>query len=216
MEITRENKKLAAKYRRTSRWYDFLDTYWERQYQKIRPLIVGDIYGNVLEVGVGTGRNLPFYKVGVQITAIDLSPEMLAIAKTRAPLNFNITFMQADATLLTKIPDNQFDWYIATFLFCVIPNHLQLAALDHMARVLKPNGKFRILEITFSKKRIPYLKQKLFSTFVERVYGARFDRQILALIKKHPSLKVTRQSFLKGDTLLLIEGEKIENKGSNY
>ena len=208
MEITKENNSLAAKYRKTSQWYDFLDAYWERQYKKIRPLIVGDILGNVLEVGVGTGRNLPFYNPGVEITAIDLSPEMLAIAKARAPLNFNIIFMQADATLLSKIPSNQFDWYIATFLFCVIPNQLQSAALDQMARVLKPKGKFRILEIIFSKKRIPYLKQKFFSFFVEHVYGARFDRQILTLINQHPSLKVTQQSFLKGDTLLLIEGEK--------
>ena len=55
--------------------------------------------------------------------------------------------------LIMKIPNNQFDWYIATFLFCVIPNQWQSAALDQMARVLKPKG-IRILEIIFSKKRI--------------------------------------------------------------
>ena len=55
---TERIKNLPQNTRRTSRWYDFLDAYWERQYEKIRPLIVGDIYGNVLEAGVGTGPQI--------------------------------------------------------------------------------------------------------------------------------------------------------------
>ncbi|MEK6731398.1 MAG: methyltransferase domain-containing protein [Pseudomonadota bacterium] len=212
LEVNKENQQLADKYRKTSRWYDMLDAYWERQYQKMRPVIIGDLVGTVLEVGVGTGRNLSFYGTDVQVTAVDLSPEMLAIAKTRVPVTLKIVLMQADATLLREVPSDHFDWYLATFLYCVMPDHLQPPALDQMVRVLKPGGKFRVLEIAYSKETVAFLKQKIFAPFVRRVYGAEFNRHTLDYIIAHPHLQITRQLYIKGDTHLLIEGKKVDLK----
>ena len=78
-----------------------------------------------------------------------------------------------------------------------------------MAQALKPGGRFRLIEILYSKNRSLRLRQKILSPFVEFVYGARFDRKTLNHIHSVKSLKVTRTTYLKADTYLLIEGEKI-------
>jgi len=207
--MSEDNKKLIRKYRKTARWYDFLDAYWEKQYQKIRPMIVGNVSGNVFEAGVGTGRNLSFYPAAITLTAIDLSSEMLAIAKARKPENIAVTFLQADAVALQGIPNAHFDWYVSTFLYCVMPDHLQSKALNKMVKLLKVGGKFRILEIIYSQQKISRIIQRLFAPFVKFVYGAQFNRQTLSHIKNHPELLITRQSFVRNDTYLLIEGEKV-------
>ena len=56
---------------------DILDYPWERQYRKWRPGLLTDVSGEVLEAGVGTGRNLKHYQPGVNLTAVDFSPAML-------------------------------------------------------------------------------------------------------------------------------------------
>lgn len=116
---------------------------------------------------------------------------------------------EADATNLKQFADETFDWYISTFMYCVMPDHLQPDALKEMARVLKPGGRFRLIEILYSKNRSLRRRQKLLAPFVEFVYGARFDRKTLDHIHAIPSLKVIRTDYLKADTYLLIEGKKI-------
>lgn len=209
-ETHKENYFLVQKYQKTSKWYDFLDAYWERSYQKFRHLIMSDLYGKILEAAVGTGRNLPFYPPSVDLTAFDLSENMLAIAKTRKPTYLTARFLQADATLLHTIDDAHFDWYISTFLYCVMPNHLQALAINQMIRVLKPGGRFRILEMVYSKRFFLKLRQWCFAPFVYWVYGAAFNRPTLTLLNEASKLKITNISFLKEDTYLLIEGEKTD------
>jgi len=109
---------------------------------------------------------------------------------------------------LEDIPSNHFDWYIATFLFCVMSDALQPLALAELARVLKPAGRFKLIEMRFSEQPRLRWRQKLFAPFVEAVYGARFDRRTLEHLEDQPQLRVTRTSFLKADTYLLIEGLK--------
>lgn len=208
--MTDENHRLRLKYQRTSRFYDILDYPWERQYRKWRPQILKDVSGRVVEAGVGTGHNLCHYSPSVNLTAIDLSSGMLRQAQKRASqAQCRINLQEADATNLKRFDDGMFDWYISTFMYCVMPDHLQPDALKEMARILKPGGRFRLIEILYSKDRSLRLRQKLLSPFVELVYGARFDRKTMELIHAIPSLKVTCTNYLKADTHLLIEGERI-------
>lgn len=203
------NNRLRSKYQKTSWVYDFLDAPWEREYRKWRPEILRDVSGRVLEAGVGTGRNLRHYPPAAELTAIDLSPGMLRLARQRAEkARCLVDLKEADATRLTSFADDTFDWYISTFMFCVMPDSLQPLALQEMGRVLKTGGRFRLIEILYSKERFLRLRQKLLAPFVELVYGARFDRRTLDHIHAVPSLKVTRTTYLKADTHLLIEGEK--------
>lgn len=205
----RPDNRLRSKYQRTSWLYDILDYPWERQYRRWRPEILKDVSGRVLEAGVGTGHNLRHYSPSVDLTAIDLSPGMLRQARKKArKARCKVDLKEADATNLRQFADGTFDWTISTFMYCVMPDSLQSLALHEMARVLKPGGRFRLIEILYSKDRSLRLRQKLLAPFVKLVYGARFDRKTLEHIHAIPSLKVTRTTFLKADTTLLIEGEK--------
>lgn len=200
---------MREKYRLTAWFYDLLDYPWERQYSKWRPAILADMSGEVLEAGVGTGRNLPHYPESAHVTGIELSPQMLRFAHRRAKATqCRITLLEADATQLDLLPDNSFDWYISTFMYCVMPDRFQPIALEQMARKLKPGGRFRLLEMVYSSQPRILRRQRLLAPFVEKVYGARFDRRTLQHLKEVPGLTVTETRYLKDDTYLLIEGRK--------
>lgn len=202
-------KELREKYQMTAWFYDILDYPWERQYRKWRPELLGDVTGDVLEAGVGTGRNLPHYPPSAHVTGIELSPRMLGFARRRAKAaRCRMTLLEADAAQLDLLPDNSFDWYISTFMYCVMPDRLQPLALEQMARKLKPGGRFRLLEMVYSSHPRLWRRQQLFAPFVEKVYGARFDRQTLQHLKDTFGLVVTATRYLKDDTYLLIEGCK--------
>lgn len=199
--------RLAALYGRVAGWYDLLDAPWERRYRLWRPRILKDVAGPVLEAGVGTGRNLRWYPPGAEVLGVDLSPEMLARARRRASgARAKVTLQQADATRLEGVPAASFDWYVATFLYCVLPDELQPAALAQMARVLKPGGRFRLVEIVWSNDPHRRRRQALLAPLVERLYGARFDRRTREHVRATPGLELTAESFLESDTYLLIEG----------
>lgn len=202
---------LERKYRITAHLYDFLDWPWERQYRKWRPEIVGDVEGRVLEAGVGTGRNLVHYPADVELHAVDLSEAMLARARRRAAsAPCRVTLRKADALDLNHLEADSFDWYVATFLYCVLPDPLQPPALAEMRRVLAPGGRFRLVEILYSRRFWRRLPQKLLTPFVEWVYGARFDRHTREHLDATPGLEVTGSRWLKEDTHLLLEGRRVE------
>lgn len=206
---------LERKYRYTAPLYDLLDWPWERQYRKWRPEILGDLAGRVLEVGVGTGRNLRHYPSDVDLHAVDLSEAMLARARERAAdARCRVTLRRADALALDHLDDGAFDWYVSTFLYCVLPDELQPAALAEMARVLAPAGRFRLLEIVYSDRFWRSLPQRILAPLVERIYGARFDRRTREHLEATPGLELTGVRWLKEDTHLLLEGRRLAQPGT--
>ncbi len=195
------------RYAVTAWFYDILDYPWEKQYRKWRPGLLGDVSGEVLEAGVGTGRNLEYYPHHVNLTAIDFSPAMLRKASKRcAKASCNVQFVQEDASRMDSIPSEQYDWVVAFFLCCVLPPDLQDQAVSEFARVLKPGGRFRLLEMKYSQDPALRKRQDFFAPFVAKVYGAGFDRETLRHVQENPKLKVTGTRFLKHDTYLLIDG----------
>ncbi len=202
-----EIRELQSKYDATGWFYDILDYPWEREYRRWRPTLLADLEGHVLEAGVGTGRNLAHYPAHVEVTGIDLSSRMLATARRRArKAACKVSLAQDDATVLATVADGSMDWIFSTFMCCVMPNVLQPKALEQFARVLRPGGRFRLLEMVYSKSPELRKRQERFAPFVERVYGARFDRETKRFIEENPDLKLTNTRFLKADTYLLLEG----------
>src|SRR6266568_542693 len=103
-----------------------------------RPWVCSQAIGDTLEVAVGTGLNLPLYPPGIRLTGIDLSPEMLAIAKQRAhELGRDVDLREADAHAL-PFPDASFDTVVCTFSLCAIPDEHR--AIKEMNRLLRPGG----------------------------------------------------------------------------
>ena len=80
--------------------------------------------------------------------------------------------------------------------------------IQYHSRVLKPGGKFRLLEMIYSKNRKIRRRQEFFTSFVEKVYDARFDRKTVQYIEESAELDITSKRFLKDDVYLLIEGVK--------
>ena len=94
----------------------------------------------VLEVGVGTGLALPHYAPGKRITGIDLSTEMLALARLRVSrqgLDQVEALLELDAEA-TGLPASSFDIAVAMFVASVVPNPLHLLA--EMRRLVRPGG----------------------------------------------------------------------------
>jgi len=98
----------------------------------------------VLEVGVGTGKNMPYYPAGIRVTAVDLSGQMLSRARRRAPhLRLPVPLVQTDVQALA-FPDAAFDTAVATFVFCSVPDPVR--GLREVARVVRLGGLVVLLE----------------------------------------------------------------------
>src|SRR5215831_18354886 len=138
-----------ARYQRIAPFYDVLDLPFEYgRYRRIRPQLFAGLSGLILDAGVGTGCNFPFYPAGARIVGIDLSPAMLARAERRRPsAGAEIELRQMDVTRI-GLPDRHFDAAVATFLFCVLADEWQVPALRELKRVTKPGGIIRLLEYT--------------------------------------------------------------------
>ena len=161
----------------------------------------------MLEAGVGTGRNLKYYHPNVKLTGIDICIEMLKRAMKRGKTAVcNLSLLHEDATVMVSIPSNHFDWVICTFLCCVMPDKLQPLAIKQFERVLKPGGRFRLLEMVYSKNPKLRKRQDFFTPFVEKVYGARFDRNTLRHLQTSSKLKISNTYFIRKDIYMVIEG----------
>jgi ubiquinone/menaquinone biosynthesis C-methylase UbiE len=102
------------------------------------------VQGEVLEIAIGTGRNLTYYPDNVRPTGVELSPEMLAIARQRAAqLGRDVDMRIGDAQQL-EFEDQSFDSLIITFALCTIPD--DRVAASEAIRVLRPGGRLALLE----------------------------------------------------------------------
>jgi ubiquinone/menaquinone biosynthesis C-methylase UbiE len=203
----RPNLSPAAKrqrYDRLAPFYDLLDLPFEyRRYRALRPQLFEGISGTILDAGVGTGRNMPFYPEGSHVTGIDFSPAMIARAiKRRAKLGKDIELLEMNV-LATTFPDRHFDAIVATFLFCVLDEDQQLPALLELSRICKPTGVIRFLEYTYSKDAFGRFVMRLWAPWVRWIYGAAFDRQTERYIPE-AGLELLEKRFVYRDTIKLM------------
>ena len=132
-------------YNRQARHYDAVIAVAERLlFQGGREWACRQVSGQVLEVGIGTGRNLPLYPPDAELTGIELSPAMLDQARVRAArLGRPADLRLGDAQQL-PFPDCSFDSVIATLTLCSIPD--ADTAVAEMARVVRPGGRIVLLD----------------------------------------------------------------------
>jgi ubiquinone/menaquinone biosynthesis C-methylase UbiE len=197
-----------ARYQRIARFYDILDLPFEYgRYRKIRPQLFAGLSGVILDAGVGTGRNFPFYPAGARIVGIDLSPAMLARAARRRPsATAEIELREMDVTRM-DLPDGHFDAAVATFLFCVLPDELQVAALRELSRVTKGGGIIRLLEYTRPRGAIRRAMTKVWEPWVHWAYGASFDRRTEQHIPE-AQLHLVQSRFVVDDLIKIIEARR--------
>lgn len=193
-----------ATYQRIARWYDLLDAPFERKrYQPLRPLLFAGLSGHILDAGVGTGRNIPFYPRDGDMKGIDLSPAMLARAsRRRDEAGRDVALMEMDVMNMS-FEDNSFDAVVSSFLFCVLAPEHQLPALKELARICKSDSEIRLLEYSYSKDPIKRFIMRLWAPWVRFAYGAAFDRNT-HLYLKDAGWEEVENRFLVDDIVRLI------------
>ena len=191
-------------YQRIARWYDLLDAPFERKrYQPLRPLLFEGLKGRILDAGIGTGRNIPFYPEGAEMVGIDLSPAMLSRAwARRSEVGREVKLMEMDV-MHTSFDDNSFDAVVSSFLFCVLSLEHQLPALKELARICKPGGEIRLLEYNYSQNPRKRFVMRLWAPWVRWAYGAAFDRNT-HLYLGDAGLEEVENRFLVEDIVRLI------------
>ena len=138
--------------------------------------------GEVLEIGVGTGRNLANYSAETRLTGLDLSPEMLRRAQKRAAeMGREVEFVVGDAQQL-DFPDDHFDTVVFSLALCSIPD--DRAAVCEAKRVLRPGGRLVLIEHVLSPRRWVRAVERALNFFTSRLEGDHLLREPLIHLKQ--------------------------------
>lgn len=194
----------VERYQRIAPFYDWLDSPFERRrYRALRPLLFRGLTGRLLDAGIGTGRNCEFYPPGAIVTGIDTSAAMLARAGARCPaLAAAGRLHQMDVTAMT-FPAGSFDAAVSSFLFCVLPDELQVPALREIARVVKPGGLIRLMEYVRPRGTRRRIISYLWQPWIGWAYGASFDRHTERHVPA-AGLELVESRYVVDDLLKLI------------
>lgn len=140
-----ETKRVRRVYVKGSSSYDRQMSFFERiLFGDGRDWVCSQARGRVLELAAGTARNLPFYPPEVEITGIELSPEMLAIGRERAEELGHPAVLQLGDAQALEFAGESFDTVTCTLGFCTIPD-TRSAAVEAL-RVLRPGGLLLMME----------------------------------------------------------------------
>ena len=195
------------RYNRIAPLYDPMESLIERsRYSKWRQLLWSKVEGTyILEVGVGTGKNFPYYPANAEIIALDFSEKMLKRAKDRASKQeLKVRLQQMDVQHL-EFEDNSFDTVVASFVFCSVPDPVR--GLTEIERVCKPGGKVVLLEHVLSANRIMGLLMNLANPLVVRMMGVNINRRTVDNVVIS-GLLVEKVTDLVAGIFKLIESRK--------
>jgi ubiquinone/menaquinone biosynthesis C-methylase UbiE len=180
------SQRLRRYWDKHSRSYDRQMAFWERRlFGDGRHWVCAQAVGEVLEVAIGTGRNLPLYPEGMRLTGIDFSPQMLQLARRRAEgLGRPVDLRLGDAQAL-DLPDASFDTVVCTLSLCAIPDERR--AIAEMKRVLRPGGRLLLLDHVAAGPRLGRAIQWLLERITVPLGGEH--------LRRRPLLQVQAEGF---------------------
>src|SRR3990167_6881357 len=174
--------EIRDKYNQYAKWYDLVEGIAELIFGKYRRELMGKAHGKVLEVGIGSGRNLRYYPKDCEIYGIDVSKEMLKRAGEKAEgLGIKIRLKEADAERL-PFKKGEFDCVVDTLGLCTYPNPVK--ALKEMKRVCKKERRIFLLEHGRSSNGVlRWIQEKVRKKQLERL-GCHVERDIAKSVKQ--------------------------------
>jgi ubiquinone/menaquinone biosynthesis C-methylase UbiE len=166
--ITNETERVRRIWEKLAPNYDKGITIFEKLlFSGGRQWACSQATGVVLEIGVGTGRNLEYYPEGIELTGIDLSPQMIAVALDRArTLGCRANLRVGDAQAL-QVADESVDTVVCTLALCSISDDRR--AIREVKRVLKPGGRFILMEHVASPIRLVKVFQQVLDWITVRI-----------------------------------------------
>jgi ubiquinone/menaquinone biosynthesis C-methylase UbiE len=164
-----ETERVRRLYDRIAERYDRAERWERRLFGADARGLVREAQGDVLELAVGTGRNLELYPPQARVTGIELSGGMLERARSRArDLGRDVDLRQGDAQAL-PFPEAAFDTVVCTFSLCTIPDERR--ALAEARRVLRPGGLLLLVEHVRSPNPLVGLLERLAEPVMSRIAG---------------------------------------------
>jgi len=197
------------RYDRQAGLFDFWEAPIEALgFKRLRKRLWSEVHGErILEVGVGTGKNLPYHPEGSRSVAVDLSPGMLGRAARKAGrLGRDVDLVLADAQRL-PFRDGAFDAAAATFVFCSVPD--PVLGLREVRRVVRQDGKVHLLEHVRSRNPIAGRLMDWTNPLWVRVSGANINRDTVGNVQKAGFELESVKSRMFG-VLKLIRGKVLQ------
>lgn len=149
--------------------------------EKIRPEVIKGASGIVLEIGFGSGLNLPFYQNVSKLYALEPSKELLEVAKARtSSISFPIEFLTTGAEHI-PLPDKSMDTVVSTWTLCSVEDPEKV--LKEISRVLRPGGSFVFIDHGSSPNKFIRFIQNISTPFSKHLTGnCHLNRNIEKLI----------------------------------
>ena len=178
VDVARETERVRRYYDWFAPRFDRVISFWERTlFADGRQWACSQAEGDVLEIAVGTGRNLPYYPSGVRLTGVEISPAMLDIARQRAEeLGRDADLRVGDAQAL-DFADESFYTVVETLSLCAIPDERR--AVAEAWRVLRPGGRLLTLDHVGSPMLLVHAVQRLLDPLAVAFEGDHLLREPL-------------------------------------
>jgi len=186
--------------------YDLQDVILELVPESWRRILWSKVEGGrVLEVGVGTGMNMAYYPPEAAVVAVDPSPSFLTWAANRARKNGKPVELGVMDVRRLAFADDSFDYAATSFVFCSVPD--PIAGLTEVWRVLKPGGRFVLLEhVRLGNRLVGRLMDFLNPPWL-RLSGDNINRDTVANVQR-AGFQVAAVDSLLGGLVKVIEARK--------
>jgi ubiquinone/menaquinone biosynthesis C-methylase UbiE len=180
--------RTRLRYGRIAAIYDRFETFAETSFKPMRKRLCGEIDqrlpigARVLEVGVGTGKNIPYWPENKLMTAVDLTPEMLKQAIKKAQALDKQSKIEVDDVQALDSSSNSFEGAAASFVFCSVPD--PVLGLEELKRVVRPGGTIVLLEHVRSETVVVGKIMDLLNPIIVRIVGANINRDTVQNVRR--------------------------------
>jgi ubiquinone/menaquinone biosynthesis C-methylase UbiE len=209
VDVDQSTRRAVRTYDRLAPLYDLLDAFaeWAWKGPQRREVFRRVPPGRLLDVGVGTGANMPFYPAGAEATGIDASSGMLQQARRRAQaLGRPMTLERMDIVGL-GFPDASFDTVVTTYVLLCLPEDLLPRGLSELGRVCRPGGRVVILDYHRTDVSGTRVWMRLLTPWMKWMFAGRYDLDLERHVEG-AGLRIVERCTFGADAVALIVAER--------